>query len=226
MQATFYIETLHLAPGLGRHVEHDERSRQFALPEPVELAARPVRWQRRSPIFDQGRLGSCTGNAAAGWLATDNTLRAGGTGVVEADAIELYSRATRLDRISGNTYPPADEGSSGLGAAKALVQERYALAYHHGFSVAAIRAALQSSGPLLIGMTWLTGCDKPDGDGVVRWTGTVRGGHEVLLNEDTGDLLGFDNSWGPSFGVKGRFYMPVADFTRAMAARGDAVMPR
>ena len=54
---------------LGRHVNHDPRSRRFAF-RAQQATLAPVFHERHVPIFDQGSLGSCTGNAALGILAT------------------------------------------------------------------------------------------------------------------------------------------------------------
>ncbi|MGZ4663732.1 MAG: hypothetical protein ACXV5Q_01430 [Frankiaceae bacterium] len=209
---------------LGRHVRHDPKSRLYPATTGVEVKS--VRWQRRSPIFDQGNVGSCTGNAAAGWVATDTATRKGRADITEADALKVYSKATRLDRIKG-VYPPTDTGSSGLAAAKALKALGLATGtYRHAFGLDHALQALQS-GPVLVGIEWLTGCDRPDKAGVVNYTGSVRGGHEILADEvDTArKLVGFQNSWGTSYGQSGRFYMTWADFAKALAAQGDVTVP-
>lgn len=209
---------------LGRHVEHDERSRDY--PAAGAAAVRSVQWLRRTPIFDQGDLGSCTGNAAAGWLATDTAHRLGRADVTEDDAVRIYSQATHLDRVKG-TYPPDDTGSSGLAAAKALVRLGYTSGtYRHAFGLQHALEALQT-GPVLVGITWLTGCDNPDKDGHVRYAGTVRGGHEILadaIDVET-ELIWFQNSWSDSWGKHGRFCMTWADFDQALRNRGDVTVP-
>src|SRR5690349_3550882 len=56
-------------PRLGRHVNHDPRSRRFPVrTAPVPL--RTVEHERHVGVFQQGDLGSCTGNAALGCMAT------------------------------------------------------------------------------------------------------------------------------------------------------------
>ena len=52
---------------LGRHVEHDPRSRAFSA---GTAAFKTIRHLRHGKAFDQGDLGSCTGNAMAGVLIT------------------------------------------------------------------------------------------------------------------------------------------------------------
>src|SRR5882672_8003142 len=94
---------------LGRHVEHDPRSRAFSA---GTAAIKSVRHKRHGKAFDQGELGSCTGNAMAGVLMTE-PLWIRGRNLAEADAVALYKTATRLDSVPG-TYPPNDTGSSGL----------------------------------------------------------------------------------------------------------------
>lgn len=212
---------------LGRHVEHDERSRGYAIEARPEWAPALAsqKWTRRSPVFNQGGLGSCTGNAAAGWVATDNAARKGKARMGEKDAVVVYEKATTLDNIAG-VYPPDDTGSSSLGAAKALRALGYCTGYSHAFSLSAALTALQS-GPFITGIAWRTGCDTPDAAGLVRYTGSVRGGHEILCDEIDVEnkLVGFTNSWGRGWGAKGRFYMSWDDFGRALADQGDVCQP-
>ncbi|MFD1274828.1 hypothetical protein ACFQ51_34645 [Streptomyces kaempferi] len=147
---------------LGRHVHHDPRSLDYAHGVLPTSAIKTVDWTRRVPHFDQGQLGSCTGNAATGLLGTDSATRSGFTSVtldgnvlpVDEDlAVKVYSLATQLDEFDG-AYPPTDTGSSGLGAAKALVKLGLAARYTHAFSLDALKSALQT-GPVMVGTTWL-----------------------------------------------------------------------
>jgi hypothetical protein len=209
---------------LGRLVDHDPRSLNF--PADTTPLIKSVRWERRSPVFDQGQVGSCTGNAAAGWLATDTAARAGRNDVDEKMALEVYSKATHLDRARG-VYPPTDTGSSGLAVAKALVRLGLTTGpYRHAFGLNHALSALQT-GPVLVGMEWLTGCDHPDKTGLISYTGTVRGGHEILADEVDVDtsLIWFTNSWGAGWGAGGRFAMKFADFEYALHSHGDVTVP-
>lgn len=65
--------------------------------------------------------------------------------------------------------------------------------------------------------------DTPDANGLVRVTGQVRGGHEYELDEIDAErrLIGVTNSWGPEFGVGGRFYIGFDDFARLLSEDGD-----
>lgn len=221
---------------LGRHVGHDPRSRAFAFRAPAGLDLHAVRWDRAVPIFDQGDLGSCTGNAAAGWLATANSLRPGmaeypwgaqgaAYPVDEKLAVSIYGRATSIDPYDGD-YPPTDSGSDGLSVTKVLKERGFVDSYQHAFDVASALAALQS-GPVLIGSVWHEGMFHPLSNGLVTISGPVVGGHEYLAvgwDPDTSEVT-FANSWGPGWGVDGYFSMTVPTLTALLADDGDCTIP-
>ncbi len=178
-----------------------------------------VKHERRVPIFDQGDVGACTGNACAGMLCTGPFSH---EDLTEQDAIALYSSATRLDAIDGE-YPPTDTGSSGLAVMKAAQSLGWIKSYQHAFGLDHVLRALALR-PCIVGMAWREGCDDPSPQGVARWTGESRGGHEVCavgIDVDA-KLVWFANSWGVEFGFAGFFAMSFDDFERALADDGDA----
>lgn len=208
---------------LGRHVRHDPRSRDYPAAEaPVLVNALH---QRHCAPFDQGDLGSCTGNAAAGLLMTEPFYSAG-RDLDEGDAVELYGRATRLDRYRG-VYPPTDTGSSGLAVMKAARQEGYLAGYAHAFGLQHALAALVLS-PVITGVPWYEGFDKPDATGLVEIRGDVRGGHEF-------EVIGIDvdartvrcvNSWSAEWGDGGYFVMTWDAWDRLLHEQGDVTTGR
>ncbi|MER5750598.1 hypothetical protein [Streptomyces sp. NPDC002088] len=223
-------------PVLGRHVEHDPRSLNFAHGVLPKTAIKSVDWTRRAPIFDQQSLGSCTGNAGAGLVGTDFLGRTGLTSVtingevlpVDEDfAVRVYSLATELDEFDG-AYPPDDTGSSGLGAAKALKKLGLASSYTHAFSLAALKSALQT-GPVMVGTIWLESMFEPTAAGniTVARDSAVAGGHEYVLSAYDAGARQFraDNSWGESWGVRGSAWIAEADMQWLLSQQGDVTVP-
>lgn len=218
---------------LGRHVQHDPRSLRYAAPVLPRSAIQSKRWTRRAAVWDQGQLGSCTGNAAAGWVGTDNSSRmglveTGGRPVDEAFARDVvYHLATTLDEFP-DQWPTVDTGSSGLGAAKALRSLGLCSSYTHAFSLQALETALQS-GPVLVGIPWYNSMFTPGPDGVVPVDASsgLAGGHELCVDEldlERG-VVGFTNSWGTGWGEGGRGYFRLEDLAALLADDGDVTVP-
>lgn len=224
-------------PALGRLVEHDPRSLDFAHGVLPKTAIKSVDWTRRVPIFDQGSRSSCTGNAGAGLVGTDFLGRTGLTSVtvngevlpVDEDfAVRVYSLATQLDRFDGS-YPPDDTGSSGLGAAKALKKLGLASGYTHAFSLAALKSAMQH-GPVMVGTVWLESMFDPDpttGFVNVDRNSAEAGGHEYVLSAYDASRQAFriDNSWGEAWGVRGSAWFTEADMQWLLSQQGDVTVP-
>jgi hypothetical protein len=217
------------APGthrLGRHVEHDPQSRAFSA---GTAAVKTVTYQRHCAAFDQGALGSCTGNAMAGVLMT-SPLWVPGRSLLEADAVALYKAATKLDNIPGN-YPPTDTGSSGLAVMKAATQAKFITGYAHTFSLAQLLGGLTMM-PGILGINWYDSFDSPKADGECPFTTTakVRGGHEVqLFGIDTKkQRVWCYNSWGATWGGRknGTFWLSYKSLDRLLGEQGDATFPR
>jgi len=225
-------------PRLGRRVEHDPRSLAYAHGVLPKAAIKSVDWTRRAPIFDQGQVGSCTGNAAAGLVATDSAARAGLTTVPipgdpnlwpvdEELAVEVYKLATTLDNITG-AYPPDDTGSSGIGAAKALKKLGLATSYTHAFSIDALKSALQT-GPVMVGTVWLESMfdPTPAGNITVDRKSAVAGGHEYVLSAYDASARQFriDNSWSESWAIRGSAWITEADMQWLLSQQGDVTVP-
>ena len=210
---------------LGRHVEHDPDSRSFALPHDATAPLVSAVHVRHVPVFDQGDLGSCTCEAMVGALMTGPFYSAARV-LGQADCVDLYKQATRLDKIPGH-YPPDDTGSSGLAAAKAAHKRGWLRAYHHAFTPHAALLALGRA-PIIIGVNWYAGFDSPVGPRAeLVIAGEVRGGHEVCVTEIdvTAQTIRGPNSWGPGWGDGGYWSMSFDTFRRLMYEQGDAVAP-
>ena len=218
---------------LGRHVEHDERSRDYDIESVVgagvALPTGIVNHDRHIAPLNQGQLGSCTGNALTGALMTDPLFTTGEVLLDESTAVEIYERATKLDTIPGS-YPPEDTGSSGLAVCKAAKDLGLLTSYRHAFSWSAALRSLART-PVIIGVAWYSSFDTPDPSGFVSITSsaTVRGGHEFELVEFDADArtVRACNSWGSGWGDGGYFTFSWDDLERLLskAEQGDATVP-
>lgn len=219
------------APGgqprpLGRHVEHDSRSRAFAVAASSSAGLKTVQHASHIDVLDQGQLGSCTGNALVAALGCDPFYGAVPSALAldEDLAVKLYSAATGLDSVPG-TYPPEDTGSTGLAIAKAAKAAGLIAGYKHAFSLAACLTALEEA-PVIVGVPWYEGMFNPAANGLVRIAGRVAGGHEFCLtgiDAERGYVRAV-NSWGTGWGDQGTFLLEFGTLGRLLAEQGDATV--
>jgi len=143
----------------------------------------------------------------------------------ESYARLLYAKATTLDNIPGQ-WPTNDTGSSGLAVAKAGKALGYLTGYQHAFGFDHFLAAIQLQ-PVIVGTNWYQDMFDIDGQGYVSVTGDLAGGHEYLaLGVDvTHRYVTCLNSWGQSWGRKGRFRVTFDDFTQLLNQDGDVTAP-
>jgi hypothetical protein len=209
---------------LGRVVEHDPRSFDY----PVLYATtvfKTVAHRSYGLPLDQGDLGSCTGNAAAGAINTVPIHHTGDPVFTERDALRLYGLATQLDSFPG-AYPPDDTGSSGLAAAKAAQQLGYVTRYRHAFTLNQALSALQL-GPVITGVSWYDDMFTPTAQGFVHPGGALAGGHEFLVRGYVAAKRPYvlcENSWGAGWGLGGRFKLFCDEWQELLADQGDVTV--
>jgi hypothetical protein len=226
-------QTEQQVPGrrLGRHVKHDSRSLLY----PFKASSIPLvsaRWSvEGDPVLDQLDVGSCVGNASVGTTicSNHNPLHSALSdeqrgGLNEDLAVRVYSLATELDDFPG-TYPPEDTGSDGLDGAKAMTKLGYITGYTHTFSLNDALAALTLS-PVILGINWYAGMDNPTQDGSVSATGTIRGGHEVCLDEIDveHERVWIRNSWSAGWGIRGRANLSFTGLGTLLSQDGDVTV--
>lgn len=220
-------------PRLGRHVNHDSRSWNFAIEAESLGSLKSIRHPRHIPILDQGRVGSCTGNAAVGCIGTgqffDAPLVRSMLSTTDAKhdeqyALQVYSKATLIDAEPGS-YPPTDTGSDGLSVAKVLRGSGLITRYRHAFSLESALTAL-SKQPVIVGTEWTGDMFTPLHDGRLVPAGQVEGGHEYVLDEldVENKRVWMDNSWTVRWGIQGRAYLTWDDFGMLLSNRGDCTV--
>jgi hypothetical protein len=119
---------------------------------------RTVVHDRHAKPFDQGDLGSCTGNAAAGLLVTEPFFEPWRR-LSLRDVVGLYRRAIEVDSIEG-AYPPDDAGSSGLAVMKAAKEFGLIKRYTHAFGLDHALKALAYA-PVITCVNWYEASTDP-----------------------------------------------------------------
>jgi hypothetical protein len=226
---------------LGRHVEHDSRSLEFAVKVPSKGAPDVTVFHAdEAPILDQGQVGGCVGFTGADVLNTDffKAVRDdhnSGNYFNDDDGLRFYHDATVSDSIRG-TYPPDDTGSTGLGLAKALKKAGLIKSYQHCFSWDQYLTALAKQ-PVCLGTLWTNSMFKPDKNGVVKVgslsDSNIAGGHEYMSRgRDANKGLNLmRNHWAASWDSKhlgdklpGEFWVTDADLKKLLANQGDVTV--
>lgn len=212
-------------PRLGRHVQHDERSRNYNLATYAvpRLPTQPIRWERQGPLFDQD-IGCCTACAALGLMMTE-PFTTGEVYTLE-DAHDFYHDETQHDGFRG-VWPPTDTGSSSLAAMKTLRRRGLIQAYAHAFSPLVAVAAL-TRGPISVGTVWLESMFSPKrGRIVVDRRSDIAGGHEYVIDgwDPATRRVHMTNSWGTGWGSAGGADIDFDDLKWLLAQQGDAVQP-
>lgn len=216
-------------PRLGRLKERDERSRAFGI-EPLALPTdlRSKTWGVPGEKLDQGREGACVG---FGWTHEAVAYPMSNLGLGNDDAHAWYKAAQKLDPWEGEDY----EGTSVLAGAKHGKALGYYDNYRWAFSIDDLCRAIAWEGPVVIGIDWYSGMDNVRESGRIIPSGSVRGGHCVVLTgitlsprlpgEPSIPMLRGRNSWGVGWGRKGDFFVAVNDFEKWLLPGADMVIP-
>lgn len=167
---------------LGRNIEHDPLSRNFALPLTIDRSTwrtRTIRCYDPLPNPNQSH-GNCTGcDKAMEFNMVGNRIKGKVFNMVDAD--QFYSLATRLDPWEGS-WPPDDTGSSGIAAAKAAQQLGKGGTYRHIFNGAdGVVQAIMDGWSVGVGTWWYTGMFERKNNWQIEPTGVKAGGHQYRM---------------------------------------------
>lgn len=181
-------------------------------PTPTPTPSGAVVWGDPDQL-DQGQTPHCVGFGSAQFCNADPI----NDHYTNADGDAIYYEAKVIDG-----EPKAEDGSSVHSGVKALANRGRVKTYAWATTLAAIQTWVTTQGPVIIGADWYNDMFNPNAAGLVTPTGGVAGGHcfIVIGFDPSTNLLEFQNSWGASWGVNGRFFMKSSDFNTLVKADG------
>jgi hypothetical protein len=118
-------------------------------------------------------------------------------------------------------------GATLLGGVKAASAMGFYTEYRWAFSEDELLLGVGHRGPALIGCNWYEGMFEPNSRGFITPTGRLLGGHAICiegvsLSEDAYILC---NSWGESWGARGRCRLAREHLRRLMRENGEMCIP-
>ena len=209
-----------LHPRLDRVVQFDERSRMFPVRTAIAASARPRSWSWPvQTILDQGEEGACVGFSICHELNAPPVM----VPISEALATATYELARRMDSLPGENYP----GTSLLAGMKAAVAMGFYGEYRWAFSEDELLLAVGHKGPTVLGCNWYEGMFEPRRNGFIEPTGQLLGGHAICIEGVSlvEDAYHLPNSWGPTWGIRGRCKIKRAHLRRLLRENGEACIP-
>jgi hypothetical protein len=207
--------------GMGRLKSADDRDKNFPLkailPKKVSLTSKY--WDDRGWWGDQGNLNECVGYSLAHWLENSPITHKAAPPVVAPHLI--YSTAQTMDEWDGEEY----EGTSVRGGAKALQSMGFISSYVWAFDLATMIDAVLTKGPVVVGTNWYESMFYPT-NGLIKVSGDPAGGHAYLINgvNTSNKLFRIKNSWGQTWGIKGRAFISFADMERLIHEDGEVML--
>lgn len=178
-------------------------------------------------VLDQGPDGACVGFGISGELASEPEVV---ETVTNATAHALYLNAQQIDEWAGGEYLGADpvyEGTSVLAGAKVAKNQGYYASYLWATNEPDMAATVSNYGPVVIGVNWYAKMMDPDSNGFLHPTGTIQGGHCVVvigIDVEEGSYT-IRNSWGASWGNNGEAKISRKDMAYLISQDGDVMKP-
>jgi hypothetical protein len=177
----------------------------------------PWRYWRAGPVkSDQGLRGACEGFACYGLEQSSPIRRL----APNSRGDFLYDQMKLIDGYPG-------EGTDARSAMKVLRALNSISNYVWAENPYQLDSWLTQCGPVCIGVNWREGMLIPAPDGYVSATGSIAGGHAVLIRALTirGDYR-IVNSWTHFWGLNGEAKIRRADMHKLLFDEGgDAVAP-
>lgn len=214
-------------PGGGRLRSVDNRDLDHLLPPPRAAAGTPTtkiyqHW-RAPQALDQGRSSTCVGHGCHQLLRCSPVLNIKNI----PDPYKIYNEAQLIDEWAGEDY----DGTSVRAGIKYLAKQGYLSSYKWAFDGATAVNHILNVYPVVIGVDWFEGQMSCDKHGFIYPVGRPVGGHCVIavgcntLEKCPDGNIGsvtILNSWGTSWGNKGRAKLSMKAFDDLIRANGEA----
>lgn len=191
--------------GLGRLPSVDLRDKNFPMKLALVQQTLPTyKYWKTGPVLDQGNQPFCVGYSWRQWLTTAPLMTRSGP-----DAPTIYHEAQVNDEWPGEDY----DGTSVRGGAKALEIRGHIATYLWATTKTELTEWVLTKGPAVVGTWWYSSMFTPNADGFVFPSGSLEGGHAYIIigYNSLSKVYRCMNSWGSSWGQKGRFWIKEDD---------------
>lgn len=204
--------------GLGRLHAPDARDHlmRTMLPPLVKPLPSYKFWQP-GKVLDQGQTPECVAYAWTGWELGAPLMDS----LAKIDPPDkLYSECQAVDEWAGQPH----DGTSVRAGAKVMQSERRIGEYVFDNDVEVVRRWILTKGPVVFGTNWYEDMFTPRRGGYMDVGGALAGGHAYLVYGYYTRQSAFlcRNSWGPTWGWSGNFWLRADDARRLLTEDGEA----
>jgi len=225
-------------PRLGRIPKFDPRSLNYNIRGLVQEVPQEVQPQHLrsytwgdSDHLDQGQCSGCVGFGISGDLAA-NPVPVHGIDNKYAEE-GVYWNIQRADDYPGGEYPGASPQSGGTSVTDGMrwaKSQGWYLEYRWATNELDLAYAVGHIGPAIIGVNWYESMMDTDKDGNLEISGSVIGGHCVLvrgIHVMSGGKRRYRirNSWSAQWGMDGDAWITSEDMDRLMHEDGEFAIP-